>query len=236
MSFSDIVNSYRIRLSTDGLTIKDEYINSIKDSFTDSFDNNVNYKEIQYKKRNETNYTTIEVHIFQVKKDTEKIALDNVKRIVFKDLNFVSESGDLFEFDNEKWLITSTNNIDIIKSCVVQQTNNTLKFYQNEILYQIPCIIQSNISISQLNIENNKYISIPADKYIITCSNNSDSSNINENTRFILTGIAYSIIGIDNISSPGLLNIRIKKDQISSEDDLVNGIAYNSYINGGGLW
>jgi len=35
LSFSDIVNSYKSRLSIDGLTIRDEYINSIKDGFTD---------------------------------------------------------------------------------------------------------------------------------------------------------------------------------------------------------
>lgn len=212
MSFSDIVNSYKSRLSIDGLTIRDEYINSITDSFTDSFDYNVSYKEVSYKKRNELNYTTgVKIHVFQAKKDTEKIALDDVKRVVFKDLDFVCESGDLLQFDSNTWLVTSTNNIDHIKSCVVQQCNNNLKFVKNHISYTIPCVISTVGNSMGLGIDEMKYVSDIDDFIIVRVVNNVDSQLISINDIFKLGNKwNWRVENISDVIDNGILVLKLK--------------------------
>jgi len=134
-------------------------------------------------------------------------------------------TGSLVEYEGFDWLITgNVDDLQAYKSAGMVKCNNTLKFYnktQNNILYNIPCIIQN----SNIKLDNDKFMFLPADEHILICSNNADSSNIDLNTRFILNDNAYSIIGIDNISNQGLLNIRIKDDQINSDDNLDLSIA-----------
>ena len=137
-------------------------------------------------------------------------------------------TGSLIEYEGFNWLVTgNVDDLQAYKSTGMVKCNDTLKFYnktqnnQNHILYNIPCIIQN----SNIKLDNDKFMFLPADEHILICSNNADSSNIDLNTRFILNDNAYSIIGIDNISNQGLLNIRIKDDQINSDDNLDLSIA-----------
>ena len=132
-------------------------------------------------------------------------------------------TGSLVEYEGFDWLITgNVDDLQAYKSAGMVKCNNTLKFYnQTHILHNIPCIIQN----SNIKLDNDKFMFLPADEHILICSNNTDSSNIDLNTRFILNDNAYSIIGIDNISNQGLLNIRIKDDQINSDDNLDLSIA-----------
>ena len=211
MSFSDIVNSYKSRLSIDGLTIRDEYINSIKDGFTDSFDNNVNYKEVLYKKRNETNYTTgIKVHVFQVKKDTEKIALDDFKKVVFKDLDFVCESGDLIKFDGYEWLLTSTNNIDHIKSCVVQQCGGNFVFVKDHMSYTVPYVLST--SGQGMGIESTimKYISEISNFIFMRIPDNVTNRLLEINDIIKLGRRSYKIMADSDIVNNGILIFKME--------------------------
>jgi len=211
LSFSDIVNSYKSRLSIDGLTIRDEYINSIKDGFTDSFDNNVNYKEVLYKKRNETNYTTgIKVHVFQVKKDTEKIALDDFKKVVFKDLDFVCESGDLIKFDGYEWLLTSTNNIDHIKSCVVQQCGGNFVFVNNHVSYTVPYVLSTAGQGMGLDSDVMKYISEISNFVFMRIPDNNSTRLIEINDIVRLGRRSYKIVADSDIINPGLIIFKLE--------------------------
>jgi len=137
--------------------------------------------------------------------------------------------GSIVEWGEDKWIITTDiDDLKAYKSASMVKSNNTLKFYSSSssTLYQIPCIIGK----SSISLETNKFLSIPADENLVVCPNNIDSSKIDENTRFILGGKVYSVIGIDNIETVGLLVIRIKEGQISDDDNLELSIA-NYYSN-----
>jgi len=143
------------------------------------------------------------------------------------DLDSVVKTGSIVEYKNEKYIVVNAiNNNEAYKSTRMMQCNNTLKFYKNHILFQVPCIVGKG----NINMDENRFISITADEYILVCPNILDTSNIDLNTRFILTGSAYQVLGIDNISSVGLLNIRVKEDSIVEDDNLSLGIA-NYYSN-----
>ena len=236
MAFSDLVNTYKKRLSNDGLSMRDEYINSIKDSFLDSFDSNVSYKEIQYKHNNDLIYTTIPVHFLQFKSITnanEKVSLDDFKRIVFKDTFFIANVGDLVKYNDKDWIVVSTNTIDFIHDCTIQQSNNTLLFYdENSILIDpisIPCIV-GNISI---NTDESTTITTVDNMVPLTLPNTEISRQIKVNDIYKLGLYNYVISSVGNdISIPGLLIFKMKYSEVeqvvpthSYGIDILNGIS-----------
>ena len=219
MGFGDLVSSYKQRLSNDGLSIRDEYINSIKDSFLDSFDSNVNYKEIQYKHNNDLIYITIPVHFLQFKSITnanEKISLDDFKRIVFKDLDFIAETGDLVKYNDEYWIVVSTNVIDFIHDCTIQKSNNTLKFYdENSILYEIPCIVGDKV---QIKTEENKYITTVSNEIYLTISHTEITEQIKVNEIYKIGLHSYQIESVsDDISIKGLLVYKLRYSEVEQQ-------------------
>ncbi|MCK9576063.1 MAG: hypothetical protein M0R51_09065 [Clostridia bacterium] len=135
----------------------------------------------------------------------------------------IVNTGSIVEWESNYWIIVSNiDDIGAYKSASMIKCNNTLNFYdENSILYEIPCIVGKG----NVGLDENKFLSIPADENIVTCPNTTNSLKIDENTRFILSDDAYSILGIDKISNVGLLNIRIKEDQVTEDDNLTLGIA-----------
>lgn len=213
MSFDSLVNNYRKRLTSNGLTIREEYIDSARNIFLDSFDNNVNWKEVYYKHRNELTYTTIQVHMNQLKSITntqERISLDDYKKVVFKDFSFVSSVGDLIRYNNEDWIVVGTNIIDLIISCTIQRCNNTLPFYSSNILHSIPCIISSQISLNTtLSADETKNISVLSNEIFVRISANSITNLISINDIFKIGKFNYKILSISDIVESGLYVIKM---------------------------
>lgn len=120
--------------------------------------------------------------------------------------------------------------------CYIQKTNNTLLYYSKtpptspDPITNDPYSIHCIIGKGNLGLETNKFISLASDEYLIICPNSADSLKIDLNTRFLLSKSAYKVIGVDNISVNGLLNIRVKEDTTNSDDNLELGIA-NYYSN-----
>ena len=213
-------NLYETRMTIDGNTERDNQINTIKNSVLNNFANSPSY------------FLTLRNGIeqgFNIVEENEIIKNPNKKRVICKPDETIIV-GDIIEFDNSNWICTENDTTsEICDIGIISKSNNTLLFYpsqsnENPIsndLIEIPCIVGKG----NINLDTNKFLSIPADENLIICPNNSNSSYINENTRFILSGSAYVVQGIDNISNVGLLNIRVKQDQISADDNLELGIA-----------
>jgi hypothetical protein len=224
LSFSNLINTYRDRLSSEGLTLHDQYMNTITNSIVDGFEDNVSYKAVEYRKIGELVYTTIDTHVFQVKRDTEDKSLDSMKRIIFKDMNFISNSGDLLKFNNADWLVTSTNNIDIIHSCIAVQSNNTLTFQLSDgVVKSYPCIIDGKTTQITDGIEETKYIVLADDQILIRVQNNVDTKQIELNKRFIFNNDKneiYKLTKIQSLFSNGLLYLTMTKNQYGANDRL----------------
>ena len=213
-------NLYETRMTIDGNTERDNQINTIKNSVLNNFANSPSY------------FLTLRNGIeqgFNIVEENEIIKNPNKKRVICRPDETIIV-GDIIEFDNSNWICTENDTTsEICDIGIISKSNNTLLFYpsqsnENPIsneLIEIPCIVGKG----NINLDTNKFLSIPADENLIICPNNSNSSYINENTRFILSGSAYIVQGIDNISNVGLLNIRVKQDQISADDNLELGIA-----------
>jgi len=187
-----------------GLDRKSLYVNNMKNTISTEF-------------KNSTSYNLVKIN--NVDRDVRIVEESSIIKYPDETISV----GNIVLWNSENWICTETDNTSEFSDVgLISRCNNVLKFYdQNNILYNIPCIIQN----SNIKLDNDKFMFLPADEHILLCSDNSDSSNIDLNTRFILNDNAYSIIGIDNISNQGLLNIRIKDDQINSDDNLDLSIA-----------
>ena len=197
-----------------GLDRKSLYVNNMKNTISTEFKNSTSYNLVKI------NNVDRDVRIVE---ESSIIKNPNKKRLLCYPDETISV-GNIVLWNSENWICTETDTTSEVSDVgLISRCNNVLKFYDKNqnILYNIPCIIQN----SNIKLDNDKFMFLPADEHILICSNNADSSNIDLNTRFILNDNAYSIIGIDNISNQGLLNIRIKDDQINSDDNLDLSIA-----------
>jgi len=201
---------------------KDLYVNNMKNLVKNKFEYSTSYELVTI------NGISRDVRIVEESSNGTIVKNPNKKRL----LCYPNETivvGDIIVWNSENWICvnndisSSISDIGIIEKC-----NNTLSFYSptDSTLHQIPCII-GKASISQ---DENKFLSLPADENLVTCANTVDSLKITENTRFILSGDAFKVIGIDKISNLGLLSIRIKDDQVTEDDNVSLGIA-NYYSN-----
>jgi len=204
-------------ISQSYLTTKERDVNQIKYDILFDFDDSPSFDSVLI------NNISKGVHIIDENAITKNL---NKKRLLCKSDENIAV-GDQVYWGNNYWICTNIDSDNAVQvKGIIEKTNNTLKFYKNHILFQVPCIVNKG----NINMDENKFISIAADEYILVCPNASDSSNIDLNTRFILTGSAYKVVGIDNISNVGLLNIRVKEDVVVEDDNVELGIA-NYYSN-----
>lgn len=219
-------NLYESRLKINGDTMKDRQINYMQNAIINNFNDSPSHRSAYF-----NGLTSVKNIQVIDNSDSDKY---NIKTI----LSEPSETfnvGDVVVFDGLTFLVTTIDKGNPIQTKgTIQLCNNTLSFYSTTdstthtipTLHTIPCIIGKG-SIKQ---DENKYITLPADENIVVCANTVDSLKITENTRFILFGDAYSVIGINKIENPGLLTIRIKEDLVIEDDNVVSGIA-NFYSN-----
>ncbi|HEY8888941.1 MAG TPA: hypothetical protein VIM70_01605 [Clostridium sp.] len=203
--------------SSQGEREKNDFSAMVLSQFTDD---NPSYFEIQRTRDNIV--TPVGAIITDNSSSARGEKVDDGKAILLRPTE-VLDIGDLFFYLGRDYIVTKSEQFnDIYYKGVMQESNNILKFYSPQSnLISIPCIIgKGNISLSI-----DKFISLASDEYIISCPNTADSSNIDLNTRFILSGSAYSVLGVDAISNVGLLDVRIKKDLIVVDDNLELGIA-----------
>lgn len=207
-------------MNINGSTERDIQINSMKSSVLNDFANSPSYFVV-LKNGVEQGFNVLEESI--ITKNPNK------KRLICKPDETIIV-GDIINFNSSKWICTDNDiTSEIYDIGIITRCNNTLKFYpsstnsnENSLLIEVPCIVGKG----SLNLDENKFMSIPADENVVRCANTVDSLKIALNTRFILNGDAYSVIGVDKIEYPGLLTIRIKEDQINTADDRIDlGIA-----------
>lgn len=223
-------NSFKKTVSA---TPSDHWKESLQALVDEQFENASSIYTIQKKNNTTGLYENIIVRLevpYELRQTSSRA--DDFRKIIFKDDSVSILIGDYYIFNDSYWICIDDDRIETpTSSCIIQRCTTTLSFYnQNHILYQVPAIVSSEVRLFSIKEETNKFISSSVDENIIICPSNSDSLNINENTRFILSGEAYQIVGINKISNPGLLIIKIKKDLVTEDDNISLNIA-NYYSN-----
>ena len=228
-----------------------DYYKEIQQEFMDQqFENSINYRTIQKLDRNNYASTpTIGVRImkpFEIA-TKDKVYADDYCQISFSKLTDTGNNGDMFVFDNYRWMATETKAISsTFKHCLARRCNTELKFTASTplssnvlSLYGIAEIRSSDVTDEQYKIVPNAQLTV-----LIPYNNNAKliKYDTKKGTRFLLGDPiqAWQIINIDTVTHvkrgisngalDGYMVVKMTQVQIHPDDDLVNMVAWQPYF------
>lgn len=211
--------SYNAYLFVTKSTPKESYKQSFQDIVAVDFEDASTIKTIKHNKRN------IKARIVRVfSKESLNRRIDSLKKIIFKDNDYIVNTGDIFEFDGNKWLCIDTGKTLYSRSCTVGKCNDTLKIYNNGEIEESSYFVLDNIALTRMGIDQNRYITIPQSKMLIVVADNEINRNISRNDVYKLKGLDdYRVIDINRIRFNGLiileLDFSISEQQIPNESN-----------------
>ena len=168
--------SYDAYLSVAKSSPKDVY----KDHYTAFVDNNFN--DATTVKKILHNNKEVKARVVSVfTKEAPVRRMDDHQKIIFNSVDYVINYGDIFEFDNEKWLCMDITTTNIMKSCMVAKCNNTLNVFIGNTLHQIPCVIESAINLHKMGSVGSKYIESPEGVVVVRVGNTDVTRQIKRN-------------------------------------------------------
>ena len=243
-------NAYDAWLSVNKLASdpKAYYRETLQDIINDRFEESSDYRLIDMLDRDTLLPTQIGVRLTKTRSINKGNKIkDDYFKILFKDLSVAVEIGDLFEFDNFRWLVLDIKSLESgVMTCTIQRCNVQLKFVEsnNDVLpvitdtiYTIDCIAENRI----YDDEKDQYYTIPNNNIQAKVPNNSVSRKINfanqGGTRFILGNPeqVYATTSIDSISmvrneigesDNGVLLVKLKMERINPrQDNIVEKVA-----------
>jgi hypothetical protein len=222
------------------------YKDSLQNVIDDRFERASDYREVDLLDRESLVGTTIGVRVVKINSaDRDNDISDDHYKILFKNFDNDVQLGDLFEFDDYRWLVTDVSKVRTeTLTCVIKRCNAKLKFIESnndvvptitDTVLSIDCIIDK----SMYSAEDDRYYSIPIESVVVKLPNNSSGRKIrfqhNKGTRFLLgnPAMAYSTVGIDSLSlsrtnisgsnsDNGILVLRLKIEAINNRTDNVD--------------
>lgn len=148
---------------------------------------------------------------------------DDYRKIIFRDLSFKPELGSRYKFDNNIWIVYSTDNIkNVHSSCYIRRCNNTINLqdkYGN--IHQEPCIV--DIKPTKSGITEQEYMSTPVARQVLMYQYNEWTKPLFVNSRIMFNRQVYkigSIMELDRAETFDANSIKFVKCYV--DNDLVN--------------
>ena len=181
---------------------------------------------------------------------------DDFFKVILKNFCTQITLGDLFEFDNYRWMVVDLSSVQSdIQSCMIQRCNVKLKFVEsnNDVLPTISDTIISIDAIAEKKIyspETDKYYTTPLEDINVKVANNANSRKIlfdkNNGTRFLIgnPALAYDVKGIDSVSlvrtnltssntENGILLLKLSMGRLNAREDNVSLLVAKQRCYGG---
>src|SRR5665648_1109316 len=158
----------------------------------------------------------------------EQIALviDTVEKLSYYDdkiirCKFQVKTGDIIEYNNLKYIIISQidKNANSYKARI-RKCNYSIAFNFNGDIKWLDALIETKV----MDTDTNQYMTLASGRIKVSLQDNSDSRDIILSQRFINTGRAWEVLGIDK-ASIGLIILTSDLTATITDDDLVNEIA-----------
>jgi hypothetical protein len=214
----DFWSTYKNRLNQSGSNQKDRLVTNTQRVITDKFSNSPSVETVTI------NGVSQEVRITD---ENSLFKNPNKKRLLCKPDENINP-GDLVVWDSENWLCTDVDDLEVYIRGIIEKCNNYLKYLDSTgDVVSISCIVTDRIL---MDAKENDYYILPDNKIWVIVDSNSDSTPIEVFQRFLLSGTAYKIEGVDNLTKPGLIVFKMCLDTIVQDDNEVLGIA-NYYSN-----
>jgi hypothetical protein len=190
---------YTRKLRINGNTTKDRQINYMKDAIINNFSDSLSFRLAYF--NGSTSTTNIQV-------------VDNdeyyIKTILMEPDDIISV-GDSIVFDNQTWLCIDTDKTNPVyqigKAYLSTQTINLVK---NNIIYNYPVVVDSNIRLYSMGYNNNKYIMTPDANIVVYVKNDNITSLLERGEIYDLSGDNYKIVDINRVTMSGLLILKME--------------------------
>lgn len=141
--------------------------------------------------------------------------------------------GDEVMYKDEKYLIiTDIDDHYYYKSCKMKKCNNTLKWKQDDVIYEIPCLL-SNDSYGVKVLSDNDFVRSQNIKAQITIQDNKISRKIIPDMRFMFNNSMFDIYNVVDINTSmvkGVLTLTTEKSVYQAEDNLKDNLAFSKII------
>lgn len=148
---------------------------------------------------------------------------DDYRKIIFRDLNFKPELGSRYRFDNNIWIVYSTDNIkNVHSSCYIRRCNNTINIQDKYgKVHEEPCVI--DVKPTKSGITEQEHMSTPVARQVLMYQINHWTSPLFINSRIMFNRQVYkigSIMELDRTETFNKNSIKLAKCYI--DNDLVN--------------
>ena len=148
---------------------------------------------------------------------------DDYRKIIFRDLSFRPKLGSRYRFDNNIWIVYSTDNIKSThSSCYIRRCNNTINVqdkYGN--IHQEPCVV--DIKPTKSGITEQESMSTPVARQVLMYQVNKWTKPLFINSRIMFNRQVYkigSIMELDRTETFNADSINLVKCYV--DNDLVN--------------
>lgn len=233
MSNINAFNKYSSKVKSKGQTLRDRYKNDAENFINDKFEDSPTFREIELFEKGE-NIGIFDVRVNKIER------MGNIRNLLFRP-NTNVDVGNMTKFEDRVWLLYDKfgSRFEHVTITAIR-TNHNLKWIDaDDILHTNRCYASSSdlgskSKQSRATIEYNKYdVKLPYGQLYIFIETTEDTRRIDLQHRFIVNGIPYSIVGIDNTTlvedDYGIIQFTVKRTTAVPEDDLENDIAYNVY-------
>ncbi len=218
-----VYESYNAYLSVTKSTPEEFYKQSFGDIINASFDDASTIKTVKH------NGVDIVVRVVRVfNKESLNRRIDSLKKIIFKGADYVVSAGDIFEFDNKKWLCIDVGGTVYNKSCTVGKCNDVLNVVIDNNIIEVPYFVLDNIALTRMGIDESKYITVPNSKMLIMVADNEINRQIQRDDIYKLKNIDnYKVVDINRVRFNGLIILELEfsqqEQEIPDNEEIING-------------
>lgn len=123
--------------------------------------------------------------------------------------------GDVVTWEDNDWLIVRTfGDSQVQTKGIIVECNNVLNYYnQSNILYQIPCAIESSVQLYRMSVDTNSYFSELGDVIVVRVANNAITSNIDIDHIYKIGKWNYRVINLSDVIEPGIIVLKMEFSQ-----------------------
>ena len=159
--------------------------------------------------------------------------------IICQDITHTVPRGLMYFFDNTYWIVHAyTAYNSVVQDCGIRRCNNALRMIdpKDGSIFSIPCCVDYDMSAPSLQVS--RYINTPNNHAVVIVQGNSDTIRLfKTNTRFLLSGRPFKLLGYQNAveydlsnTTDTLLYLDLFLDEIHAGDNFELGVADNSTI------
>jgi hypothetical protein len=196
----------------------------LTEGIKDGFERNLSYNEVY---KNNDLVTLYKTWIYEGNQTDKSVGFKYLQSYPYDTLSFLGGDYIHWQYGGElsTWLMVSIDKQHLFNvKGRIKRCNNNLKWYTAvNVLQTYPCVIEDRFDGTVFMID--RTFALQDGDIYITLRQDSITSTIQVNQRFLFDGMAFKVKGVKSFINDGTLYLTLYKDQVSPNDDVINDIA-----------